>query len=110
MFWKKKKNMVDLRDLSRSRAIIPQKQPTLSTTKEGFVQMGETLKTTTPESEPSVLGFLDNPASTSTTTLSSSSDDVRKLTERIERLDNLLYKLEQRIELLERKVGVGSGY
>ena len=97
--------MVDLRDIHGRRAIIPQKQPALSTTREGFVQMP-----TTSEQEPSVLGFLDNPISTTAMPSATSSDDLRKLTERLERLDNILYKLEQRIELLERKVGVNQGY
>lgn len=113
MFWKKKKkDMVDLRDLSKSRAVMPQQQPTLPTNQEGFVQMNTNQQSqSTEETTPSVLGFLDNPASTTTTTISpSSSDDIRKLTDRIERLDNLLYKLEQRIELLERKVGVNQSY
>ncbi len=111
MFWnKKKKDMVDLRDIHGRRAIIPQKQPVLSTTREGFVQMPGTSTQTTSEQEPSVLRFLDNPASTTTTMSTTSSNDLRKLTERLERLDNILYKLEQRIELLERKVGVNQGY
>ena len=65
-------------------------------------------------------GFMDNPAlsisssadsSDSLSTLSSKttpSEDLRKISAQIAELDNKLYKMEQRIELLERKSEIGG--
>jgi hypothetical protein len=49
-------------------------------------------------------------SSSSSPSFSSETDgyDKREVDRRIEALDNKLYKLEQRIEVLERKANVGS--
>ncbi len=90
MFWKKKK-MIDISRLHKRGIKIPKTSETI-TNKEGFVEVPNS-------SSMSSSSFVSSPQS-------ADSYDKREIDEKIERLDNLIYKLEQRIELLERKLGV----
>jgi hypothetical protein len=67
--------------------------------------------TPSPSQTSSSFSFFDTP-STPTPTMSANNSDVedlmRKLSGQISDLDSKLYKMEQRIELLERKAGVGE--
>lgn len=72
-----------------------------------------TSETKAPErSMGNMFGFFDsnvNSSSTSSSSSNSSSDTdeaVRKVSIQLSDLDSKLYKLEQRIELLERKAGI----
>lgn len=59
--------------------------------------------------ERSMFGFFDSNVSSQSTSSSSGSDTdeaVRKVSMQLSDLDSKLYKLEQRIELLERKAGI----
>ena len=88
MIFKKKKDMVDLRELQkRGVVIIPKKEQIVPTDNDGFVELGNTKSQTTT--------FFKQPQT-----------DTRAESERITALDNKIYKLEQRIELLERKLSV----
>ncbi len=120
MFFKRKKD-VDLRDLQRKGLIrIPKKEVELETDRNGFVDLGTSTQLngnnsasdnlTNPPAEPGFFNFLDsNSTSSQSANQSSISDEERRVfTRRIEELDNKIYKLEQRIELLEKKSGVGS--
>jgi len=94
MFWKKKK-MIDIRELHKNGFKIPRNSETI-TDKEGFVNVREKNS---------------NNFSSASSVSSFSSQDAyskRELDARLERLDNLIYKLEQRIDVLERKLGVGD--
>lgn len=65
----------------------------------------------TSSSPASSFSFFDTPTpQTSTVSLNNSDveDLMRKLSGQISELDTKLYKMEQRIELLERKAGVGD--
>ena len=129
MFWKKKKKMVDVRELQRRGVMrIPRNNVgELPTDKEGFVEVGgsgnvpsnpiinstTSAAQTATQSAGDFFSFMDNPATTSTipagSASSASSADLRKISAQLSDLDNKLYKMEQRIELLERKAGV-QGY
>lgn len=110
MFWRKKKRMIDVRELQKQGvAGIPQNTGEVVTNPEGFVEMGSSQPTTpstqAPGSGGNFFNFMDNPASSSPSPVSSDSD-LRKISAQLSDLDNKIYKLEQRIELLERKAGV----
>ena len=118
MFFRKKKKMIDIRALQKAgRMRIPKHDVQMETNKEGFVELGTTSPSQSASSIVSDAGqsagdmfnFMDNPAETSSlSTSSTSSDDLRKISQQLSDLDNKLYKLEQRIELLERKAGVNA--
>lgn len=117
--WFKKKKDVDLRDLHKRGVIrVPKQDIELETDRNGFVDLNQVQKPVetiakdnlTSQSETGFLNFFDTPASSPPST-NQTGMDLRDFTRRLEELDNKLYKIEQRIELLERKVGVGSsGY
>jgi predicted ribosome quality control (RQC) complex YloA/Tae2 family protein len=114
MLFRRKKD-VDLRDLQRRGLIrIPKKEVELETDRNGFVDLRTTSfansentkdDLTSPAPEPGFFNFLDSASSTNSSSSTSSqvSDpERREFTRKIEELDNKIYKLEQRIELLER--------
>jgi hypothetical protein len=127
--FRKKKKMIDLRDLQKKGIMklpVRQAQPEVTTDKDGFIQAGQqkmqpmagmtgTSGTgTTQSSGGSFLNFMDSSSlqssnQNSISSMTTPSEDLRKISAQISDLDNKIYKLEQRIELLERKVGVGSG-
>jgi hypothetical protein len=120
MLFRRKKD-VDLRDLQRRGLIrIPKKEVEIETDRNGFIDLrpnsqasqtplkGDS-QTTNPS--PGFFNFIDNPSDNHTIGSANSSSieqERRDTTRKIEELDNKIYKLEQRIELLERKSGVGS--
>jgi len=91
MFWKKKK-MIDVRELHKTGFKIPRNSETI-TDKEGFVEINK---------------IHSNPESSSVSSFQGDIYSKHDIDARLERLDNLIYKLEQRVELLERKLGVGD--
>jgi hypothetical protein len=110
--WFKKKKDVDLRELQRKGLIrVPKQEVELETDRNGFVDLSSNTTTnettsTKDATEPSPFNFFDNPSSTIPN--QQQNKDNLEATRRLEELDNKIYKLEQRIELLERKAGVGS--
>lgn len=119
--WFKNKKDVDLRELQRKGLIkIPKKEVELETDRNGFVdirsnsldQENQTqTKQELQEPNQNFFSFMDNSVQENSMN-STNSEDKKVWTRRLEELDNKIYKLEQRIELLERKAGVGnsSGY
>ena len=112
MLFKKKKRMIDVRELQRRGVVrIPKQDIVIPTDSNGFVELGADARpiptTTQTETSPSTnaMDFLGN--SSSTTDISSTSTD-RIESERITELDNKIYKLEQRIELLEKKLDINQ--
>ena len=125
MFFDKKEG-VDIRDIPKKN------RGTTFVAKDGYgfvdltkkkglplraVQTSKSTQTETKAPERSMgnmFGFFDsnvNSASSSTSTNSSTSNSdtdeaVRKVSMQLSDMDSKLYKLEQRIELLERKAGV----
>ena len=137
MFFKRKKRrMIDVRDLHRQGvARVPRNRGVVATDSDGFVELGKGAGSSVAgsivsgvgsdssvgsESEVgsgsssagNFFGFMGDSDSDSVGgTLSSNttpSEDLRKISGQLADLDNKIYKIEQRIELLERKAGVGD--
>jgi hypothetical protein len=122
-FWKKRKRVVDIRELQKRGVLrIPKDDEVVPTNTEGFVKINKNMQpaSVTPtnitssessNSDDNVMSFFDNP-STSTTSSEFSSQtngyNKQEVDEKMQGLDNKIYKLEQRIELLERKAGVSN--
>ncbi len=117
VIFKKKRRMIDIREMQK-RGIIrmpptPQ-QENVPTDPEGFVDFShndittpQTPQPSQPQSTPNFFGFMDSSTPQVSNETASSSDDLRKISSQLSELDNKLYKIEQRIEVLERKSGVG---
>jgi len=115
IFRKKKKRMIDVRELQRRGVVrIPKKDVTIPRDNEGFVELGKGEKKgsissrSLTSSSAERFGFMDS-GSNNSNLFSSSSEgyNKREVDAKITELDNKIYKLEQRLEVLERKAGVG---
>jgi len=129
MFFKKKK-MVDLRDLPHRSPSLPQGRVFAAKEGYGFVDLtrkqklpseiakekallGET-DTKSDQGQPaSSFNFFDAPTpnyptQTSSETSSDNEELLRKISTQISDLDTKIYKLEQRIEVVERKSGISN--
>jgi len=109
MIFKKKKRMVDVRELQKRGVVrIPKQDIVIPTDNNGFVELKAdaqpTLTTSTKSPATNVMDFLGN---SSTTSVPSASGN-RAESERVTELDNKIYKLEQRIELLEKKLDISK--
>ena len=108
MIFRKRKKMVDVRELQRRGVVsLPKKDIVIPTDKNGFVELGANAHpTSTPSTETpsasSVMDFLGNSSATTNPSTPTSRQDSERITE----LDNKIYKLEQRIELLEKKLDI----
>ena len=115
--------MVDIRELQKKGLISNNARVELPpTNRHGFIYFSKKEKTkkiaeTTPssttdtsQSSGSVFGFMDSFSSSPSPSFSSETDGYskREVDRRLEQLDNKIYKLEQRIELLERKANISS--
>jgi hypothetical protein len=100
MLFRKKRGMIDVRELAKQGRIIPIGSKTLESdaNKEGFVELGSTTQTSTPES--STMNFFDTPTQ--------SQPSNTNLIERITALSQKISKMEQRLDVVERKLGVGD--
>ena len=105
MIFRKKKRMIDVRELQRRGVVrIPKQDVVIPTDRDGFVEFGSGLKstnpqTTSPSSNTEFFGFMNSTSPASTN---------RAESERISELDNKIYKLENRIELLEKKLDINQ--
>ncbi len=121
MFFKKKKGMIDVRELQRRGVVrIPKNDIVIPTNQDGFVEFNgnqkpATVNTQTPtNSNTEFFGFMDSSSNTTPSSTSSEfsteSDgyDKREVDEKITSLDNKIYKLENRIELLEKKLDISQ--
>ncbi|MFH0711861.1 MAG: hypothetical protein V1889_02015 [archaeon] len=101
MFFKKKKRMIDVRELQKRGVVrIPKKDIVVPTNRDGFVEFGSKNRPTTSNQQTTnseLFGFMD------TTNSRLPNPDSR-----ITNLDNKIYKLEQRIELLEKKLNINN--
>jgi len=112
MLFRKKKRMIDVRELQRRGVVrIPKQDVVVPTNRDGFVEFGSTSKpintettSPTPSSNTELFGFMDSSSSTSNPTTSTGRAESERVTE----LDNKIYKLEQRIELLEKKLDINQ--
>lgn len=87
MIFKKKKDMIDISELQKQGKIVLDRKTELPTDKDGFV---ETYRTVQENKNPTV------------------NNDCAKLNTRIQEMDRIIYKLEQRLELLEKKLGINN--
>jgi len=115
MLFRRKKD-IDLRDLQRKGFIrIQKKEIELETDRNGFVDLSSTNQKSSAknnlslsETEPGFFNLMNSNSIGTTSTQFLSDQERKNFTRKIEELDNKIYKLEQRIELLERKNGVGG--
>lgn len=119
IFNKKKKRMIDVRELQRRGVVrIPKKEISIPTTSEGFVEVsspatgGRQPETGASQSNANFFGFMDTPSPEPETNSSFSTEtdgyNKREVDQKITELDNKIYKLEQRTELLEKKLDVNQ--
>jgi hypothetical protein len=109
MLFKKKKRMIDVRELQKRGVVrLPKKDIVVPTNKEGFVEFGTSSKkttTSTPQSNSDLFGFANM---TSSSASSTEGYTKREVDTKMVDLDNKIYKLEQRIELLEKKLDINK--
>ncbi len=92
----KKKGMIDVGELQRQGKITPvNHEVNVQSDKNGFVDMKSANNNTR---------FYGNTEDKN----SEGTYNKREVDEKMQKLDSLIYKLEQRIELLERKVGIDN--
>jgi hypothetical protein len=117
MLFRKKKRMIDVRELQRRGVVrIPKRDIVVPTNRDGFVEFGAKATPTsssptssTPTSNSELFGFMDT-TSSEPSNFSNSTDgyDKREVDKKITNLDNKIYKLENRIEVLEKKLDINS--
>jgi len=112
-------DMIDIRELQRQgRVLGPEKQmPDLDVDSEGYVRVGAKASGVVTSSRKSDVSSADVANLLSSKSGSSGSFSIekdgyskREVDSKIQNLDNQIYKLEQRIDVLERKLGIDSGY
>ncbi|NPE26639.1 hypothetical protein HNV12_01385 [Methanococcoides sp. SA1] len=114
LFNRKKKDMVDLRELQKRGVVrIPRKNIVIPTNSEGFVEMSNSsksqeLKAKSSQSNADFFGFMDNSKPEQSFSTESDGYSKREVDTKVSDLDNKIYKLEQRIELLEKKLDVNQ--
>lgn len=114
MIFGKRKRMIDVRELQKRGVVrIPKQEIIIPTDTDGFVELGTNSQPTAPTSSDSnFFSFMGNSPSTppTTETFNSESDGYskREVDTKITELDNKIYKLEQRTELIEKKLDVNQ--
>jgi hypothetical protein len=126
-FFSKKKDMVELSEVQKRSVNLPHGRSFVPKDGYGFVDLTRKPKlplkaldsqtkpsltpVTPPATQSSGFSFFDMPSTSpalSSSTSSDSGEELRKISMQISDLDTKLYKMEQRIELLERKAGVSN--
>jgi|TARA_B100001971_G_C18170229_1_gene526662 hypothetical protein len=112
----KKKDMIEIGELKKRGVVrIPKRDIVIPTNSEGFIDFRKKKVLTKRESTPQVnedsnnefFGFMDSQSQTDGNfSTQEEGYNKREVDERIVGLDNKIYKLEQRIELLERKLDI----
>ncbi|MFZ5955515.1 MAG: hypothetical protein ACOYT4_03745 [Nanoarchaeota archaeon] len=130
-----KKDMVDIRELQRRGILrIPKEDIEIATNREGYIELEALGLVACEEEKPpkfqeceekkqeakdnnqnANLSFFDLPIQSNSTNSQNFSIEKdgyskREVDRKMEMLDNRIYKLEQRIEVLERKAGVGGAW
>ena len=100
MIFKKKRGMIDVRELAKQGRIIPIGSKTLESdaNQEGFVELGEKEQASSPTA--GTMNFFDTPTPTQPANTN--------LIERITALSQKISRMEQRLDVVERKLGVGD--
>lgn len=109
MIFRKKKRMVDVRELQRRGVVrIPKDEIKIPRNKEGFIEVGNKL-TSESISNSELFGFMDT-VSPERKTFPTESEgyNKREVDEKITSLDNKIYRLENRMEVLEKKLNIGQ--
>ncbi|MDP2946537.1 MAG: hypothetical protein Q8N88_00335 [Nanoarchaeota archaeon] len=106
MFGKKKK-MVDVRELQR-RGIVcfPKSENIVPTNSDGFVDVRS--EVISPKKSAMSLFYGKSTAQKEIFSAETEGYNKREVDAKMTDLDNKIYKLEQRIELLEKKLGVSQ--
>jgi hypothetical protein len=114
MIFGKKKRMIDVRDFQK-RGIVrtkPVNRDVIPTGKDGFVDVrSKTITQSSKSNSDFFYGDKTLSAKTSTKQQFSSESEgysKREVDAKMVDLDNKIYKLEQRMELLEKKLGVNQ--
>jgi len=130
MFFKPKKEPVDIRDLPRNiptgKAFVAKdgygfvdltkkrKLPSEIAKEKALLKSMSTPSTSSSSESNSSFSFFDTPSTPTqsypqaTSTNSDIEDSLRKISTQISDLDTKIYKIEQRVDLLERKAGVSN--
>jgi len=124
MVFRKKKKMVDVRELQKRGVVrIPRQRINAPTDKDGFVEIGKGTEPGLSEapsggttSNQNFFSFMSQSSSAgsafdneeSPSTQESDGYSKREVDSKVSDLDNKIYKLEQRVELLERKLDVNQ--
>ena len=107
MLFRKKKGMIDVRELASQGKIVPMGTRTLESdaNSDGFVEMGSSAKATPSQTQstPSTMNFFNTSTPSTTPEVSNSN-----LAERITALSSKMTKIEQRLEVIEKKLGIGD--
>ena len=106
MIFKKKNKMIDIGELQNQGKIRPpqEAQINIPTNKDGFIELNS--QTNEKRSEVNFFGFMDREETNNK--VESEHYSKREIDSKIQKLDTLIYKLEQRIELIERKLHVNE--
>ena len=116
MLFKKKNKMVDLAELHKKGIGRPiQRGDVVAQNSDGFIEVGSVKSKKAVSNSSSgqfydYLGTGSRSSSSSSGSFSTETDgyNKREVDAKIIALDNKIYKLEQRLALLERKAGVGG--
>jgi hypothetical protein len=104
MLFRKKKGMIDVGELARQGKISPIGTKTLESdaNRDGFVELGKK-EDSASSTSASTMNFFDAPSSVASTPVDSSG-----LVQRITALSQKISKMEQRMEVIEKKLGIGD--
>ncbi len=119
MVFGRKKEMIDLSEVQKRSVNLPHGRKFIPKDGYGFVDLTkkpklplkalETPPINATKNNNVSFSFFDTPPSNENTSNNSNNDEsLRKISMQISELDSKLYKLEQRIELLERKTGISN--
>ncbi|MBT7706044.1 hypothetical protein HN747_01215 [archaeon] len=103
MIFRKKRGMIDVRELARQGKIVPMGRKTVGgdANKDGFVELGKTNAEASATPATGSMNFFDTP-------IANEPVNNSGLTERITGISKKVSKIEQRLELIEKKLGLGD--
>jgi hypothetical protein len=103
MLFRKKRGMIDVGELAKQGKITPLGSKTLESdaNKEGFVELGNSTSTSAPTTASNTMNFFD-------TQTPSTVPNNSGLVDRITALSQKISKMDQRLEVIEKKLGIGD--
>ena len=113
MLFRKKKRMIDVRELQKRGVVqIPKNDFISPINRDGFIELGKSNQKneSSPQSNTEFFGFMDSSSTPNSKEFSTESEgyNKREVDSKIISLDNKIYKLENRIELLEKKLSINQ--